>query len=109
LHPYHITAAAVRDASWMRQYRLIQERVDRIVMHIVPASEPTVGELAALHDRVRTLLPPSVLFVVDLVPKIELEANGQFRTSRSLVSSSYDGIAWDRIDDRHSPIGPPGS
>jgi phenylacetate-CoA ligase len=109
LHPYHITAAAVRDASWMRQYRLIQERVDRIVMHIVPASEPTVGELAALHDRVRTLLPPSVVFVVDLVPKIELEANGKFRTSRSLVSSSYDGIAWDRIDDRPSPIGPPGS
>jgi len=97
LHPYHISGAAVREAPWVRQYRVIQESLERIVMHVVPVSEPPPEEVAKLHERVRALLPPSVAFVIELVARIDLEQTGKFRVSRSLVSSRYDSIAWERV------------
>ena len=95
LHPYHISAAAVLGTTWIRQYRMIQEDIHRIVFQIVPTSEPPPGELAKLQERARALLPPSVAFVVELVSRIDVERNGKFRLSRSLVTSRYDGIAWE--------------
>jgi len=92
LHPYEIVSIVVRDAPWIRQYRLLQERADRIVLQVVPVTMPSTAELALLEDRVAKLVGREVAFVVTLVPHIALEPGGKFRVSRSLVKSRYDGI-----------------
>ncbi len=96
LHPYEIVSIVIRDAPWIRQYRLLQEREDRIVLQVVPVTTPSAADLALLEDRVAKLVGREVAFVVALVPQIALEPGGKFRVSRSLVSSRYDGIDWDQ-------------
>ncbi|MGH2362067.1 MAG: hypothetical protein ACRDGM_16195, partial [bacterium] len=96
LHPYEIVSIVVRDAPWIRQYRLLQEREDRIVLQVVPVTTPSAADLALLEDRVAKLVGREVAFVVALLPQIALEPGGKFRVSRSLVNSRYDGIDWDQ-------------
>jgi phenylacetate-CoA ligase len=96
LHPYEIVSIVVGQAPWIRQYRLLQERVDRIVLQVVPATAPSAADVARLEDGVARLVGRSVSFVVALQSHIALEPGDKFRVSRSLVSSRYDGIDWDR-------------
>ena len=96
IHPYEITVPHVGAASWVRQYQLIQEREDRIILRVVPLTTPTTQELARLQESVTTILGQGVEFQVILVPEIQLEPSGKFRVSRSLVKSAYDGIDWEK-------------
>ena len=91
LHPYEIVSVVV-DSPWIRQYRLLQERVDRIVLQVVPATTPSAAEVALLEQRVGTVVGREVAFVVRIVSEIALEPGGKFRVSRSLVRSRYDDI-----------------
>lgn len=96
IHPYEIVLILVNTAStWVRQYQLIQEREDRIILRAVPSTTPTPQELARLEEPVINFLGQDVEFKVVLVPEIQLEPSGKFRVSRSLVKSAYDGIDWD--------------
>ena len=79
----------------MRQYQLIQERVDRIILQAVPSVTPTPRELDQIEESIRFLLGEGVEFQILLVPEIRLESSGKFRVSRSLVKSAYDGIDWE--------------
>ncbi len=95
LHPYEIVSAVV-DSLWIRQYRLLQERVDRIVLEVVPATTPSAADVALLEDRIGKLVGREVAVVVTLVPEIALEPGGKFRVSRSRVQSRYDEIDRDQ-------------
>jgi len=96
MHPYEITGTHLLGAvSWIRQYQLIQEQVDRVILWVVPNTTPTNQELVQLEKSVTSILGQDVEFRVTLVPEIILEPNGKFRVSRSLVKSAYDGIDWD--------------
>ena len=96
MHPYEITGTHLLGAvSWIRQYQLIQEQVDRVILWVVPNTTPTNQELVQLEKSVTAILGQDVEFRVTLVPEIILEPNGKFRVSRSLVKSAYDGIDWD--------------
>jgi hypothetical protein len=95
IHPYEIVLILINDAySWIRQYQLIQDREDRIILRVVPSTTPTIPEIVRLEDSVVALLGQSVEFQVILVREIQIEPEGKFRVSRSLVKSDYDRIDW---------------
>jgi phenylacetate-CoA ligase len=91
IHPYDLVLTILpRTAAWMRQYQLIQEREDRIVLLVAPLAPPGPGDVAALERAVRQRLGEGVEFGVELVDEIRIERNGKFRVSRSLVKSAYE-------------------
>ena len=97
LHPYEIVLVLMHDAvQWLRQYQLLQEREDRVLLYAVPSRPPTSAELHQLEESVAPVLGSEVEFQIVLVPEIQLERSGKFRVSRSLVRSAYDGIDWDK-------------
>ena len=98
MHPYEITSTLVcKTGLWIRQYQLTQEREDRIILQVVPSTTPTPQELIQLKESAIAVLGQDVEFQVILVPEIELEPNGKFRVSRSLLKSAYNGIEWQHL------------
>lgn len=95
IHPYEIVLILMREgAPWLRSYRLLQEREDRVLLYAVASVEPTRFQLDRLATAITAVLGRDVEFQVRLVPEIQLEESGKFRISRSLVRSNYDGIDW---------------
>jgi phenylacetate-CoA ligase len=88
LHPYHVLTSFIAGAdSWIRQYQLLQERPNRIVLRIKPVAGPVSEQVSAIERSVRPLLGPGVDFGVQLLDEIPLESSGKFRVLRSLVRS----------------------
>jgi phenylacetate-CoA ligase len=97
MHPYQIVFGLMSDTiRWMRAYRLVQEREDRVVLLAVAWQTPSDDELQRVRRSLSAALGPDVEFDVRLVPELELERTGKFRVSRSMVRSAYDGLAWNR-------------
>jgi len=94
IHPYEISLLFI-DTSWLRQYQMVQEREDRIILRVVPSTTPTPQELNQLEESVTAVLGQEMEFQLILVHEIQLEPSGKFRVLRSLVKSAYDGIDWD--------------
>jgi phenylacetate-coenzyme A ligase PaaK-like adenylate-forming protein len=95
LHPYEIVLMILQEAdAWVGQYQLTQERTDRVILRVVPSATPTAQQLALLQEAGTAVLGERVEFQVVLVPQLQLDANGKFRVSRSLVQSEYDGLDW---------------
>jgi len=94
IHPYEIVSILINNplAHWIQQYRLIQEKLDRIVLEVIPQLTPSSEEIIKLEEYIRPSLGKDVEFKVILVPEIKLEPNGKFRVSRSFVRSEYDRI-----------------
>jgi phenylacetate-CoA ligase len=91
IHPYQILSSFVSGGdTWIRQYQLLQERRDRIVLRVLPRHAPHPDRLASLERAMLPLLGASVEFRVQLVDDLPLESTGKFRPSRSLVHSRYD-------------------
>jgi acyl-CoA synthetase (AMP-forming)/AMP-acid ligase II len=94
VHPYELTEVlwntSISNASWIRQQRVIQERLDRIVVYLVPAERPAAGEVHALEEALARRLAPDVHVSVVLVDDVPMEPSGKFRVFRSLVRSEYD-------------------
>ncbi|HEY5939413.1 MAG TPA: hypothetical protein VIT87_01250 [Gemmatimonadales bacterium] len=94
IHPYQILSSFISGGdSWIRQYQLLQERRDRIVLRVLPVRVPEGAFIAQLEQSVRPLLGAGVEFQVQLVDALPLEATGKFRPSRSLVHSANDHVA----------------
>jgi hypothetical protein len=93
IHPYQILTSFIAGAaSWIRQYQLVQERRDRIVLRVIPM-ETEVGEQVSRVERsMLPLLGPDVEFRVQLLDHIPLDATGKFRPARSLVHTASDGV-----------------
>jgi phenylacetate-CoA ligase len=91
VHPYQILSSLIGGGdSWIRQYQLVQEQLDRIVLRVLPRHAPDPEHLARIERSVLPLLGPRVQFRLQLVPDLPLEHTGKFRPSRSLVSSAHD-------------------
>ena len=57
IHPYQILSSFIGGGdSWIRQYQLLQERRDRIVLRVLPVHIPEPEFLARLEQSVRPLL-----------------------------------------------------
>ena len=101
-HPYQAVSGILAQAArWLGQYQLTQERMDRIVLRVLPVAVPTATELSALEEAARATFGPETEFQLLLVEDMPLEVNGKFRVSRSFVASDYDDIDWEkrRADD----------
>lgn len=85
LHPYRILGPALSAAPWIRQYQLVQETRDRIVLRFVRAGPLEDGEKRQLRKTVAALLGPDVRFHVEAVSSIPASANGKLRPVLSLV------------------------
>ncbi|MGI9190110.1 MAG: phenylacetate--CoA ligase family protein [Longimicrobiaceae bacterium] len=96
IHPSEIVARLVDGVgAAIRQYELVQERRDRIVLRVVPAAAFSREMIPRIHASVLEVIGWEVEFAVELVAEIPPEANGKFRVSRSRVASEYDGLVWD--------------
>jgi len=84
-HPWKILPILYDKARWIRQYQIVQERKDRIVLRAVPSVTPSQQQLALLQEAVAVLLGNGVEVRVVLVPEIQMEPSGKFRVFRSLV------------------------
>ncbi len=92
VHPYEILRLIPRVDAWIRQYHLLQDRADRIVMQVVP-SQTSVPELQQLISQaVAPLIGPGTEFHVRMVDAIPPGPGGKRRHSCSLVTSAYAGI-----------------
>jgi phenylacetate-CoA ligase len=93
LHPYEIVSRLVwGPREWMKQYQLVQERRDRVVLYAVAEEPPPAERLQEIERTARPILGPGVEFEVRLVGRIPFESTGKLRPSRSLVHSEYDRV-----------------
>jgi phenylacetate-coenzyme A ligase PaaK-like adenylate-forming protein len=90
IHPYELSLPMWDAHPWVARYRLTQERVDRVVLELVPLGPPPAGALAALRRRCEDTLGTGVTLEVEVVGDLPLEPSGKFRLARSLVRSPYD-------------------
>lgn len=91
LHPYEIVTRLVWGGqAWIRQYQLVQERRDSVVLYVVAETPPSEAQVAEVCRAVRPVLGDRVGFEVRPVTRIPFEATGKLRPSRSLVWSEYD-------------------
>jgi phenylacetate-CoA ligase len=98
LHPDTVVVPIMEaEAPWFDRYRLTQERVDRIVLQILPFERPTPERLARVRQLGAGHLPPGVSFHVEVVERFDADGSGKFRFCRSLVASHLDGIDWARV------------
>jgi phenylacetate-CoA ligase len=91
VHPYEFGVIKV---PWIRAFQVTQERLDSILMKVVPFHRPSPQEMSLLVQPVVDLVGPDVQFRMVLVPEIPMEANGKFRVYRSQIRSAYDGFEW---------------
>jgi phenylacetate-CoA ligase len=93
LHPYQILTSFIGGVdTWIRQYQLLQERRDRIILRVIPVEAPMPEHVARVEQSVRSVLGSGVEFRVQLVSGFSLEPSGKFRPVRSLVTSTTDGL-----------------
>jgi phenylacetate-CoA ligase len=91
LHPYRILERLLSEGdAWIRQYQLLQDRPDRIVMQVVPARPATPELRERITRAISPLLGAGIEFQVSIVEVIPLERSGKYRHSRSLVASMYE-------------------
>ena len=91
MHPYRILERLLpEDDIWIRQYQLLQDRPDRIVMQVVPSRPPTPELQERVARAISPLLGPGIEFQVRIVEAIPLGSGGKYRHSRSLVASMYE-------------------
>jgi phenylacetate-CoA ligase len=93
LHPYRILERLFSEVDgWIRQYQLLQDRPDHIVMQVVPSDPPTLEMRERICRSVATLVGPGVEFEIRVVDHIPVEPGGKYRHSRSLVASTYETV-----------------
>jgi len=87
IHPWELSDT-IYTAPWIRKYRLVQERVDKIVLQVVPMADAPEQEMNRIKDSVNKVLGGAVEFQIVVVPDIHWESGGKFRVYRSLVTSN---------------------
>jgi phenylacetate-CoA ligase len=99
LHPYEIVTRLVwGPREWMKQYQLVQERRDLVVLYAVAAQPPPAERLEEIGRAVRPVLGSGVAFEVRVVEGIPFESTGKLRPSRSLVHSEYDRLRFEPVE-----------
>ena len=100
IHPYQIIDTLLHDRiKWMRQYQLVQERPDLIILRVVAHQKPTPQRLAEIHSDARKLFGARADLRIDWVDEISAEPNGKYRLARSELHSNYTDFDWERVSD----------
>jgi phenylacetate-CoA ligase len=93
VHPAVLGISGIADsASWIARYQLLQDRVDRVRLRVVPRTPPTATERESLDRRMRELCGAGVEFTSELLDDLGLEGSGKFKSIISNVDSYYGGV-----------------
>jgi phenylacetate-CoA ligase len=93
MHPYQIVNPLVNTTDWVRRFQLIQERMDRLVLLLVPSRQPSAEELTALQRNAAPPLGSGVKLRIELVPEIEAGPGGKLRVFRPLAVRADRGLS----------------
>jgi phenylacetate-CoA ligase len=85
LHPYRILGPAIAVAPPIRQYQLVQEARDRIVLKLVCEAPLDDEDRRRLRESVEPLLGPGVGFRIETVSSIPANPSGKSRPVLTLV------------------------
>lgn len=90
-----IYAAAVayvfqKRVDWIRQYEMIQEKEDEVVLRAVVKGVPAAEKIASLNKDIQDLLGEGVRFSLNLVDELKPGPGGKYRVLRSRIRSFYD-------------------
>jgi phenylacetate-CoA ligase len=75
--------------DWVNQYQFVQERLDRIVLHIVPDSPPPPKRLESLQLALTSLFGPEMDLEIRLVKQIEAHPSGKQLVLRSCLEGAH--------------------
>ncbi len=75
--------------DWVKQYQMVQERSDLVVLRLVPKTAPPSGDVEAIDGMMEGFLGPGIRHRVDLLEAIPLAPGEKFRASISKVFSNY--------------------
>ena len=87
----HALAAiyVMREIMSVKEFQVIQDRLDRLQVRIVPEADYSRGTSAAIVSGFRTLFGSEVSVTIDLVDAIQCEPSGKFRYVISRVADEY--------------------
>jgi phenylacetate-CoA ligase len=98
MHPYRMIENLDRDGTeWVWQYRLIQQREDRILFQLVPRTGFAPERLSEFVDYAREAVGPGVEIETRLLEELDPEPGGKFRPARSLIAGAHRAPDWDAI------------
>ena len=83
LHPFSFNLGLT---PWIRNFSMIQERIDLITAYVVASSEQTGDQVTEVERSVRNVLGPGVAFHMKFVDSISPSASGKFRPYAGLAS-----------------------
>ena len=88
IHPFKIIKPSMCDAfPWIRQYQMVQERVDLITLKLVTFGVPPKQEINLLKARIEKILENTVSCRIVIVNEIKIAKNGKHYLHKSLVNS----------------------
>ena len=76
----------LRDCDWIRQYRVVQERVDHLLVQVAPRGHPPEGGLVALRERIEARLREPLHVEIQCVESLQDDTR-KFRSFISHVSA----------------------
>jgi len=90
IDPYRLATDLVRFAPWLRQFQIVQERIDRIRVRLAAMGDcaPPVRWAAELQQLFSASLGEGISVETELVDRIPTEPSGKFRPYYSLVSDA---------------------
>ena len=86
IHPYALVVPLLAEAPWLRRYQIVQDRADRVLVKIIPLTNPSAEAVAAVARRLAAALEGQLAVEVELVEDIPPEPNGKYRPYYSLVN-----------------------
>jgi phenylacetate-CoA ligase len=80
------TSELVKGMMWLKESQLLQERVDSVVLRVVPMPGAPVPDHSQLIDRlVQVIGAPQSVFRVEVMDHIPREPNGKLKSVKSLI------------------------
>lgn len=86
IHPYAVLNPLLAAAPWLRRYQIVQDRIDHVLIKIIPLTNPGSEAVATAARRVAEAMNGRVTVDIVLVEEIPPEPNGKYRPYCSLVN-----------------------
>lgn len=88
IHPHRLGRVLLsRAGAAIRQYQIVQERIDLVEIRIVPDSRRSL-DIPGLERLAREMLGPTVRCEIRLVREIPIETTGKYRIYKTMVDAS---------------------
>jgi phenylacetate-CoA ligase len=90
VHPYTLVNPLMEHGPWVRQYQIVQDRLDRVKVKLAPmhGENPPAEGVAAVQQVLRERLGPGIGLEVELVSQIPAAPSGKQRPYLSLVAKA---------------------